>query len=331
MKKKSKHRSQEDLIDLSKVLKLLFKNKLLIISVTIFFGFIGHIYNKSLTPLYHATIKVKSISNATSPIFDYYTFSQIIGLTNLNVISLGNDLPRANSQREFSSELIREILSRTNFEKFVRENKGSESLRNYLDQNKIMFSKYLRNKYLVQKVPYVDNHYDNNLISEFEIFFPKGVDGDKLLERYIFFISKKVFLDFVTNIEFQIKQSLYLKSRSLAIAEKINLVDGENLSEMSSDYLKGSKILTEEVNHLEFNLKNLQDSIKNLSDSNNVKTVNFKTPFFNINWNPITENPYAKIVSANEKKVIFFALLIGFFVSIILIYAKKYYLTNLKG
>ena len=57
---------------------------------------------------------------------------------------------------------------------------------------KIMFSKYfLREKYLVQKLPYEDNHYDTNLISEFEIFFPEGVEGDKLLERYVFFISKK--------------------------------------------------------------------------------------------------------------------------------------------
>jgi hypothetical protein len=320
MNKKIKKTEQEDFIDLALIFKFFFKEKILILSVTIFFGIIGYYYSKTLTPQHYSTIKLQSMSAVSSPIFNY--------IRNFNM-NLKSNI--SGSQKEFSHELIRAILSRKNFENFVKKNNSAKTLRSYLDQNKITYLNYLQGDYVVSKISFTNFNFDIDiLLSDFQIFYPVGVDGHLILEEYIFSTSKNVFLYFLTNIETQLKQTLNSKKNALNAAQSINLINPKYLSNFQFDYLKGTRVLIEEIKTLNSELKDIQTSKYTLINSKNTESIIFKTPLFEVDWTPITEKPFIKTIPIHKGRTIFFGIMVGLFSAIIFVCAKNYYLIKSK-
>lgn len=318
--KKFQPNSNDEYIDLVSIIASIYNQKVLVICLTILFGFSGFMYSKSLSDQYYSLIKIKSISDITSPIFEYEKYYRNL-LVNKNLLENDSKKPY-----QFANEIKREVLSKANFINFVENTQTSKSLINFLKINNINNNDYFIDDYIVHKSKSKNN--DDELVLEFKLFYPKEVQGHKILNEYVFFISKKVFSAFTQKVESLTKQTLNQKQLAYNIAKKINLTDPQFLSDTvfnqsDHEYLKGTKVLNEEIIKLNQELDFMIKAKKLLFRDKNSYIIKYSTPSFYIEWQPIIEKAYFQILPVDRYRYVFFGSVIGFVISLIFIFTLK--------
>lgn len=319
-KKKYKKNSEQEYIDLLSIISTIYEKKLIVILLTFLVGVFGFIYSKSLSDKYFSIVKVKSISNISSPIFEYEIYYRNL-LVNKNLLEDDSKKPN-----QFANELTREILSKANFLSFLETANISKSLTEYLKKNNININDYFVDDYLVHKIKSKNN--DDELVLEFKLFYPKDVEGDKILNDYVFFISKKVFSAFTQKVESLIIQTISIKQLAHDIAKKINLENPQFLSDTvfnqsDHEYLKGTKVLDEEIKKLNQELNFMQNAKDLLLSDNSNYFIKYSIPSFNIDWQPIIEKAYFQTLPIDRIKYTFIGSFFGFVLSILVIFYKK--------
>jgi LPS O-antigen subunit length determinant protein (WzzB/FepE family) len=278
-------------IDLGALIRALWKEKILILSISIICGLLGYLYASFKPEEFKAEIKLK---NPPLQLFEAYT--QVF-LNNNSEIS-----------EQFISDFKLNFLSLDNVERFVEESRDLDDFKEYLKSQNISVKEYFREKLVEakEKNTIIPNTY--KLVSKKKI-----LDGDIFLNNYAEFIKKKTVFEFKKELKLLIEHRIKIYEESLEIAKLINLenpifqkfqtLDMQAIQQTDALMYRGIKVLSRDL----INSKKLLQKLEN--EQFNYNNVLDKGIVFRVNTKPIYF--YFSI-----------GLFIGFFLSCIIIYFK---------
>ena len=300
--KQKKYITDEE-IDLTNLINIIWKNKILIISITLFFTILGNFYKNSKPSIieYKSQIVIKEPPKEL--------FIDLVRLDGDNNEDLKKDLNR---------KFLLNLNSIDNLNRFVNLNKDIQDFKNFLKLKKINAKQYFTNRTEFQQA-ILETSIENEVVeyvefpsSKYTLFFDKSLKGDIFLNEYVEFTQE------ITSKEFFLNQQKILKNKidrlflNLKIAESIELDNpliktrGFNespyvITQPGSDYFKGKKVLTLEI-------QNLQKIYKNLNDKS-------------FDFNPIIDTAHKPLAVRNNKYKYYpyFAFLLGLFISTIFV------------
>ena len=238
--------SQEDIeLNLKEVFLILWKEKILILSVSLALSVLGYIYGNNIQKVYHTTIELKDIS----PLAQREILIELVEYLN-ELPAFNNELPAFNNyNNKFNSNLI----SEKNFLEFLKKENIFKTLDSYLVQNNLN----------------VDNIFEDRLILNFIVHDKKKdyIGGEKLftiafdipfieadtLSDYVIFIKKKTDLETKKIIINEINSVIKKYKKNLIMAELLELdkpFTSENYFGPIEPFFKGTTILTQELTFL---------------------------------------------------------------------------------
>jgi LPS O-antigen subunit length determinant protein (WzzB/FepE family) len=222
----------DDEIDLSDLVRTLWREKILILSISIICGLLGYLY-ASFQP---EEVKTEIIlKNPPSQLFEPYTHM----------------FKHNNIAEQFISDFELNLLSLDNLKIFVEESRDLDTFKKYLKLRNISAKQYFVNKLGNKKVTniIIPNTY-------FLIFEKEILDGNVFLNNYIEFIRKKNIIELKKNLKLTIENRIDNTQDALEIAKLINLEnpilnlpDRQNqvVNEPEALFYKGAKVLTQSI------------------------------------------------------------------------------------
>ena len=161
MKKNNLYISDDE-IDLGDLLRTLWREKILILSISIICGLLGYLYVSFKPEEFIIQIKIK---NPPFHLFEPYT--QVF-TKNIN----------SNLAQEFISDFKLNLLSLDNLEIFVEESQDLDIFKKYLKSRNVSVKQYFANKLGEAK--------EKNLIipNKYFLLFTKELDGETFLNNY---------------------------------------------------------------------------------------------------------------------------------------------------
>ena len=301
-------------IDLYEIIRHLLKKTKLIITTTLIFGLFGIIYISVKPNEYYSSAIAAGLSDSTLPIFSYYDL--IAPPSNEKI---GSDKKLA----ELFDQLVMEILIKKNFQEYLNINNSALGLKKFLEKNNISIVDYVNDDVLKKEaingelstVPY---------LSKFTLEFPEGVEGEKILNQYISYSSRKILKNFLLNLEGIIEQKRFKKNHSLSIAKMlgVNPLSEENLEK--AEHFKGIELLEAEIAGLNIELGYIQDAIKVLNNSNILSTeIIVSNPLFNLKWKSLYQEGRLEVRPNNKIQIISLSFIIGFIFSLVIIFLQN--------
>jgi len=262
MKKNNSYLARDE-IDLSDLIKLFWKEKILILSISIIFGFAGYLYS-SFQPQ-ESKVKIK-LKNPPTELFEPYTFIS----NNSSSITTTNNIAG-----NFISYFKLNFLSQDNLQSFVDESREFDNFKAYL-------KKYFMNKNKIGEVK------EKNLVipNIYFLVYPKKIDGNLFFNNYVEFTKKKTALELKKNLKLLIENNVTILENALDKAKLINLEhpiirsmtnSNQVINEPPDLFYKGSKIISQEIIYLkkllikleneQFNFEIILDKSSNYSDN----------------------------------------------------------------
>jgi LPS O-antigen subunit length determinant protein (WzzB/FepE family) len=294
--KKNNSYIADDEIDLADLIKSLWREKILILSISIICGLAGYVYASFQPQEFKTEIQI----NYPPPqLFEPYTY-------------VLNNTPNTNTNivAQFVSDLKVNFLSLDNVETFIEESREFSNFKGYLKTRNISAKKYFKNK-LLNEASLVK---EKNLINtnRYFLFFTKELDGDIFLNNYVQFIKKKTIIETKKKLKFSIENMIVIYENSLEKAKLINLENPilksmnqstQVVNEPNDLFYKGSKILSHEITYLKRLLIKLEND-----------------QFY---YEITTDKPFSSYVKTSSSlKYFAIALMIGLFLSLIIIFFK---------
>ena len=282
--KKSKSYLIDDEINLKALIKELWKEKILILFISIICGLLSYGSQSLKTKEFRAEVKIK---NPPVQLFQYYSLDNIRLLH--NSINTNSDSSIAtNSYSLFISKFYLNLSSRDNLETFLEQNKnrGYDSFKVFLKSKNITARRYFIN----EKLGIIKSKNDFSADICF-LVFPEVLDGVTLLNEYVEFTRKMTVIEYKNNLKNYIQLNIDLYEEILEINKLVEKND-RNI------------VLLEQVNYLKRMLKKLEN------DEFNYNPILEKATNFSL------ENKSSSIISP------FIGLLLGFLFSIVIVLSK---------
>jgi LPS O-antigen subunit length determinant protein (WzzB/FepE family) len=211
----------EDEIDLGDLIKKLWREKILILSISIICGLLGYLYASFKPEKFQIEFEIK---NLPSQLFEPY---------------LGILLPNNNSiSEQFISDFKSNLLSLDNLEIFVEESRDLDTFKKYLKSRDISTKQYFATKLgeVSEKNKINSNRY-------FFVFEKKILDGNIFLNNYLEFTKKKNIIECKKILKAIIENRINYTQDALETAKLINL---ENpIFESKFLFYKGTKVLSQ--------------------------------------------------------------------------------------
>ncbi len=293
MKKSNTHLTDDE-IDLGDLIRKLWKEKILILFISIIFGLLGYFYQLLKPDEFISEITLK---NPPTQIFEPYNLFNIYNNNNNN---------NNNIDAQFISDFKLNLLSSDNLKGFVEESREFDNFKRHLKLRNISAKEYFVNK----KIGEVK---ENQIIIPNKYFLKhsKELDGAIFFDKYVEFIKKKTIVEFKNNLKLTLLNTINTHQEALEIAKKIQLENpiikttGQLLvvTEPEALFYKGSKVLSENLNYLNKRLIKLEN------DQFNYNTILQKALTLK---NPKSLNLY-----------FVFGLILGLFLSLAIIYLKN--------
>jgi LPS O-antigen subunit length determinant protein (WzzB/FepE family) len=221
----------DDEIDLDDILKSLWREKILILSISIICGLVGCLYAYFQPQNFKTEIKLK---NPPTKLFQPYSY-----LIN-------------KSAAQFISDFKLNFLSLDNVEIFVEESQNLDNFKGYLKSKNITVKKYFKDKLVEEK--------EKNIIisNKYFLVFDKNLDGDIFLNNYAEFTKKKNITQVKKNLKLTIEDLIYSYEQALENAKLVNLenpilylpINQAQVVDPEILFYKGTKILTQNIIHL---------------------------------------------------------------------------------
>jgi LPS O-antigen subunit length determinant protein (WzzB/FepE family) len=232
----------DDEIDLGDLIRTLWREKILILSISIICGLLGYLYSSFEPEEFKIEIKLK---NPPFQLFEPYTHV----FTNNNNNSNNNN--NNNNTGQFISDFKLNLLSLDNLEIFVEESRDLDTFKKYLKSRNISAKQYFVNKLGEEKVTniIIPNTY-------FLVFEKEILDGNVFLNNYIEFTRKKNIIEFKKNLKSTIENRINNTQDALETAKLINLEnpilkspDRQNqvVNEPEALFYKGTKVLSQSI------------------------------------------------------------------------------------
>jgi LPS O-antigen subunit length determinant protein (WzzB/FepE family) len=293
--KKNNSYLADDEIDLKDLIKLLWREKILILSISIICGLAGYLYASFKPEEFKIEIKLK---NPPSQLFEPYAYL----LTN------NNNNNSNNAVGQFITDFKLNLLSLDSLEIFVEESRELDNFKKYLKLRNISTKQYFANKLgeAKEKNMIIPNTY-------FLVFEEKILDRDIFLNNYLDFIKKKNITEFKKNLKLVIENRINYTQDSLEIAKLINLENpilkspgnqNQVVNEPEGLFYKGTKVLSQSIIIDKKLLQKLEND--------------------QLNYNPILDKGIALEINTISSYAFFLiGLFIGFFLSCIIIFFKN--------
>lgn len=289
MKKNNSYLADNE-IDLANIIKSLWKEKILILCISIIGGLLVYFYALLKPQEFKSEI---ILNNPPVQIFEPY--SQI------------NNINKDNVSVQFISNLKLNFLSLDNLQSFVEESREFDNFKVYLKSRNISAKQYFSG----QKFGEVK---DKNIIIPNKYFLnhPKELDGAIFLHRYVEFIKEKTITEFKNALKLAFLNTINNHQEALEIAKNIQLeipifvtVKQQHiLVEPTELFYKGTKVLSKNINFL------------------NKRLIKLENDEFDYN---IIHQKFINIPHSSISLFLYFALglMLGLFLSLVIIYLKN--------
>jgi LPS O-antigen subunit length determinant protein (WzzB/FepE family) len=307
--KKSNPYITDDEIDIVDFVRTLWREKILILYISIICGLLGYLYTSFKPEEFKIEIKIK---NPPPQLFEPYTHLFTNNNNNNNNNFFTNNKNKNNNNNNFAQQFISDfklnLLSLDNLETFVEESRGLDTFKKYLKSRNISTKQYFANKLgeVKEKNIIVENTY-------FLVFEEKILDKDIFLNNYLDFIKKKNITEFKKNLKLIIENRINDTQNALETAKLINLENpilkspgNQNLvvNEPEALFYKGTKVLSQSIIIDKKLLQKLEND--------------------QLNYNPILDKGIALEINTISSYASFLiGLFIGFFLSCIIIFFKS--------
>ena len=312
-------------IDLVEIIKKLWKEKILIIGLSLLFAALAYWIATLIPKKFEASVKINRVSSISFESFKSYTASN--NVNNVNNVNV-----------EFFDDFSEQLSSVTNFSDFIKNHSQTNNFTNYLKKNKISLEQYLTNNFSKKEINLRLKN-QNQQVSEYIFIYPKEIVGHQILNEYVNYTAIQSYISFIDQIIIIINSKILKHEQALKIATSINLEEtiptsilkgntGSILNEPGALYYKGAKVLRGEI----YNLKQDLDNFTKMNVYNqipNQKTINKKNisllQQFNFNWDPILQQAIEPEKHISPKKSIFVlaGLFLGFFISLLVIFFRS--------
>ena len=282
---KSKNISNhDDLIDIGKIFKTLWKDKFIILLISACFSVVGYFYGASLPQYFETTIKIRSVSKST--------FKEYKDVHNVYDSDFSVD-------EFFNKEFILLLDSSETLDKFSKKNTENDKFFSYIIKRNVSIN-YNRNTKSIK--PHTIN---------FTITLAENLEGQNLLNDYVIFVKDMALSDFQKQILSLLRSKILVYENNLEVAQEINLEDpilltmpdgNSVVNEPGTLFYRGSKVLEKQLEHLRLLEKN--------------------TVQYNLNYNPILDkaSPLVLISTPAKNFIIpsfFVGMLLSFFVLLV--------------
>jgi LPS O-antigen subunit length determinant protein (WzzB/FepE family) len=286
----------DDEIDLNDLIKVLWREKILILSISIVCGLIGYLFASFKDKEFKTEITIK---NPPIELFETYYFPPFNNNNNNN-----NNNKVA---EQFINNFKLNFLSLDNLQSFVEESKEFDNFKEYLKSRNISAKKYFVNK--------INQVKEKNLIipNKFFLVFSKELDGDIFFNDYAEFIKKKTIVEIKKNLKLSIENKIIIFENALLNAKLINLENPilrstnqqiQVVNDPEALFYKGSKILSQEIIHL--------------------KKLFLKLENEQFNFEMIVDKPFNSPVEATSNFIYVAAgLIFGLFLSLGIVFFKN--------
>jgi LPS O-antigen subunit length determinant protein (WzzB/FepE family) len=294
----------DDEIDIVSIFRVLWKNKILILIVSFLFCISAYLY------AYNSPLKYKEIIIIKDPEEKQFEILTKIYLKN----SLHNFSDRKNNQRissqftqeistKFKEEFDNNILNLDNLAHFVEQSKKFDNFKEFLKKENITIKEYFNYKNFVTINKKNDALKKETILS---VFMPYHKYDNFFFDDYVEFIKNKTVKNFKDNLNREIEYSIKLWDISLQLAEHANLespTKNQSIFPDDTKFLLGTSIIK----------KIIEDKKKLAAELAN----------YQLNYNPIIDKSNLIIFSKSLTLYAFVGLVLGFFLSLIIIFIKN--------
>jgi LPS O-antigen subunit length determinant protein (WzzB/FepE family) len=232
--KKNINYIENDLIDIFKLIKELYKNKILILSISILCIFLALQYASIIPKKYKTEIVTKY-----PPIHLFNAYNRIDS-------SQGRDYAH-NLREEFFFNFDKNLTSIDKLEISIKQRQKINDIKEFLSTNKIPISSYFQ---LTKFIP-VQNFNNKNSGHKYYLFFSLELkEANFFFDEYVKFIQKKTILNLKNDLQIIILDNIKELENAYAIANEIPLSNPVFINETNinySDIYQGTKILSQKI------------------------------------------------------------------------------------
>ena len=298
---KSHHYQEKDEIDLSALIRRLWKEKILILIFSIACMLLFYLYTLTFAKEFKTEITIQDPAYEVLKKYD----KLISHKKNINTIEndkIKIDKNEVNALSNFIDDFNLNLLSLDNLENFLQQSKGSDDFKVFLKKRNISAQKYFR------------GYRFGELKEKNKTIFPKELEGTIFLNNYEEFTKNKTKGEFINKIRIAIYLNLTEYEENLQIAKQLGIENPfMKFSESSaniffldnkSSYLEGTKVLTQKIIYIKQLLSDLE-----------------RNPF---DYNPILDKAsvISKVAPFYQFLYILGGFVFGFFLSLIIIFFR---------
>jgi LPS O-antigen subunit length determinant protein (WzzB/FepE family) len=287
----------EDQIDLREIIKTLWHEKILILSISLIFMIVGYVYGALQPKIYKTEIVLREAPSSLFLVYQPFFSSQ--------QQQQQQQPPPQDIARQLNDNFKLNLSSLDTLVQFVEETNTINDFKNHLKEKNISARNYFKDKFK----PVIDKKIQN----KYSLTYLQPLAAEAFLNNYIIFtwqqslnILKKQLTQIIIN-------EINNHQQQLEIAKKINLEnpilqskgEGQNIiNEPQSLFYNGSKALTLKINYL----NELLNKTKNLT----------------LDYNPILEQASSGLlISKSTKFYAVAALFLGLFFSLMIVFIRS--------
>jgi LPS O-antigen subunit length determinant protein (WzzB/FepE family) len=244
MKKNSNYLSDDE-IDFSYLVRILWKDRILILLISIVLGLSGFFLS-----LYKIKNKAEfTIKDPPRQIFDFYNTNTNTNITNANIVT--PNIGKSNNEL-YTINFNLNLLSLSNLESFVEQSREFDDFKLFLKSRNISVRQYFK---IEENFGQIKEKEKINL-NKYYFTFPKELDGNIFVKNYIEFIKEKTIAEHKKNLKLELENKLVKFENSLKIAMQIQQGNssaksiargGFELDDSADLYNNGSKVLSEQI------------------------------------------------------------------------------------
>ena len=169
--------TQNDDLDPVEIIKKLWKEKVLIIGLSLLFGIFAYGYGTTIPKKFEASVKLKQPFTIEFKKFE--NVFNLFGKKNEYFESIGK------FKIEFFNNFKNEVFSISNFSQFLKINKDAELFIKYLKDKEVSLEQYLTDDHFKEKRVNLRINNQTEVIPELIFIYTKEIKGYDILNQYI--------------------------------------------------------------------------------------------------------------------------------------------------
>jgi hypothetical protein len=303
----------DDALDFEKIIRRIWKEKVLILSINILCTLLFFLYALIAYKEFKTTIIIK---NPPENLYSYYNI-----LFNCNghkdkgpESGCYKIINEENFTEEFIHDLDLNIKSINNLNNFIEQAQGLDSFKEFLKKRNLSVNDYFQNSgnYKLGSVDLNKINMKDSNLSAYFLIFPEELEGEIFLKNYVTFSKDKTLIEFKKKLKILLSNYIIQYEISSDFARSINqetpFLGMIEVTGPGSFFYRGNKLLSKQIIELKKILADLESQKFNYDHI-------FQDPSFKLN------------VGWSIKEYSLLGLLFGLFLSFTIIFFKD---INLK-